>query len=196
MKHFTDIATIIALALSFFACSTISLAKDPDTADMILIPAGKFIMGSDEAEREYGYKLDEAQGSRAARKYKWFEVETRRSVYLPDYYIDKDLVTNANYEKFIKATGHRAPFVDKKTWRSYRLVHGYKEVLRFLWQDGAYPKGRGDHPVTLVSHDDAVKYCQWRGSGHRLPTEEEWEKAARGPDGAYFPWGAEFDAPT
>ncbi|MGH8070753.1 MAG: formylglycine-generating enzyme family protein, partial [Candidatus Entotheonellia bacterium] len=75
---------------------------------------------------------------------------------------------------------------------------GYDAVRRFLWQDRTYPHGRGRHPVVLVTHADATAHCAWRGAQEkrrlRLPTEAEWEKAARGPDGRIFPWGDEFDA--
>lgn len=155
---------------------------------MVFIPAGAFIMGSTPEQIEAGYKLDETLHKNfAARKYKWFEIEKRRTVHLKAYSIDVNLVTNVDYLAFVKTTGHRAPYVDEKTWAGYRLVHSYDAVQRFLWRNGTYPKGRGDHPVVLVDHDDAAAYCSWRGA--RLPTEEEWEKAARGPNGNIFPWG-------
>lgn len=159
---------------------------------MALIPYGEFIMGSDRAEREYGYGLDEKNKSTASRKYKWFENEERKTVNLKDFYIDLNLVTNEAYEKFIKATGHPAPYVDEKTWNGYHLAHNYGEVQRFLWKGGTYPKGRGDHPVALVSHTDAAAFCEYRGL--HLPTEAQWEKAARGTEGRYFPWGNLFIA--
>ena len=160
---------------------------------MATIPAGEFWMGSMPEEREYGYGLDETlHGSTAARRHRWFEVETRRRVDLPAYRIDRHLVTNANYARFVAETGHRVPFVSESVWRGYRLVHGYARVLKFLWRDGRPPAGREQHPVVLVSHADVAAYCAWRGA--RLPSEAEWEKAARGTDGRYFPWGDMFDA--
>jgi len=63
----------------------------------------------------------------------------------------------------------------------------------YLWEGDRPPEGRAEHPVVLVSYDDAVAYAQWRGTQdqvrYRLPTAPEWEKAARGEDGRYFPWG-------
>ena len=159
---------------------------------MVAVPAGEFWMGSTPEEREYGYHLDESlHGSTVARRQKWFEVETRRRLDVSAYRIDRNLVTNADYARFVAATGYRAPFVDEETWRGYRLVHGYARVLKFLWPGGGPPVGREQHPVVLVSHVDAAAYCTWRGA--RLPSEAEWEKAARGADGRYFPWGNAFN---
>jgi formylglycine-generating enzyme required for sulfatase activity len=160
---------------------------------MVDIPAGEFWMGSTPEEREYGYRLDETlHGSTVARRQGWFEVETRQRLDLSAYRIDRNLVTNADYARFVAATGHRAPFVSESVWRGYRLVHGYPTVVKFLWRDELPPAGREQHPVVLVSHADAAAYCAWRGT--RLPSEAEWEKAARGTDGRYFPWGDTFDA--
>ena len=183
------IALILAAYLSA-ACQGTTQASPPP---MVTIPAGEFWMGSTPEEREYGYGLDETlHGSTAARRHRWFEVETRHRVDLPAYRIDRNLVTNADYARFVADAGHRAPFVSESVWRGYRLVHGYARVLKFLWRDGSPPMGRDQHPVVLVSHADAVAYCVWRGA--RLPSEAEWEKAARGIDGRYFPWGDAFDA--
>lgn len=93
-----------------------------------------------------------------------------QTVFLPAYYIDKTEVTNWAYKKFVDETGHRPP------------LH---------WDGSAIPPGLEDHPVVWVSWDDAVAYAAW--SGGRLPSEMEWEKAARGPDGRTYPWGNRFD---
>ncbi|MFQ5330337.1 MAG: formylglycine-generating enzyme family protein [Thermodesulfobacteriota bacterium] len=164
---------------------------------MVSIPAGPFIMGSTPEEREVGYRLDEARHqSRVARENRWFEVEKRRSLSIPAYLIDLYPVTNEAYQAFVKEGGV-VPFVDEETWRGYRLIHPYGRVKRFLWRDGKYPAGREKHPVVLLSHDDADGFCRWRGRVEgrnlRLPTEEEWEKAARGVAGRLFPWGDTFD---
>ena len=173
--------------------STACHATQASQPQMVTIPAGEFWMGSTPEEREYGYRLDETlHGSTVARRQGWFEVETRQRLDLPAYRIDRHLVTNADYARFVADTGHRAPFVGESVWRGYRLVHGYARVLKFLWRDGRPPAGREQHPVVLVSHADAAAYCAWRGV--RLPSEAEWEKAARGTDGRYFPWGDTFDA--
>jgi formylglycine-generating enzyme required for sulfatase activity len=164
----------------------------PKFQNMVLVPESDFIAGSTALEREDGYKLDETyHNSTAARKYRWFEVETLKEMHIAPFYIDINLVTNEDYYRFVKETGRKAPFVDPGTWRTYRLTHKYEEVNKFLWVDGKYKKGRAKHPVVLVDHDDAVAYCAWRGG--RLPTEYEWELAARGSARNIFPWGNDFD---
>ena len=94
----------------------------------------------------------------------------QHKVYLDSYWIDEYEVTNAQYKKFIDATKRRSP------------AH---------FRNRTYPTGKADHPVTEVTWYDADAYCTW--AGKRLPTDQEWEKAARGTDGRMFPWGNEFD---
>jgi len=116
--------------------------------EMIKIPAGKFIMGTNERLPDEG---------------------PQHVVTLPTYWIDKYEVTNAQYKKFIDATGRRSP------------DH---------FRNRTYPEGKSDHPVTFVNWYDASAYCKW--AGKRLPTDAEWEKAARGTDGRTYPWGKDF----
>jgi formylglycine-generating enzyme required for sulfatase activity len=172
-------------------------AGDPRAAE---VPAGPFWMGSDRAERDFGYSL----GGEDARRGRWYDAWElpRRRVHLPRYFIDKLLVTQANYARFVGAAGHPAPFLSFEDYRRQGyLVHPFREVLLYQWRIWADlplpPPGLEDHPVVLVSRTDAQAYCAWRGRGtprrYRLPSEAEWEKAARGADGRYFPWGSAFD---
>jgi len=86
-----------------------------------------------------------------------------------EFYIDLTPVTNAEYKLFVDATGHAHP------------QH---------WRRGTYPEGKADHPVVEVNWFSATAYAEWVGK--RLPTNEEWEKAARGTDGRTWPWGNEW----
>jgi len=201
LQYFSAILLLFPM-LPGWSATTQSLPLDLTTEKspkaMVVIPAGSFLMGSSDKAREYGYQLDEARGSDAARKYRWFDNETQRTEFLPAYQIDRFPVTNVEYEQFILATSHRAPFVSREMWKSYGLIHPYTTVTRFLWRNKHFPPGRGRHPVVLASMDDAAAYCEWRGKQQgrvlRLPNEKEWEKAARGTSGNRFPWGNEFDA--
>jgi len=125
--------------------------------DMALIPAGPYVSAR-LASKFKGVKLGRR---RVFARYKRIE--------LPAYYIDKQLVTNDQYRKFVEDTGHAPP--DN-------------------WRGGKMPSEIEDHPVVNVSFDDASAYATW--AGKRLPSEEEWEKAARGRNGLLFPWGEEF----
>ena len=166
---------------------------------VVEIPAGSFVFGSDRAEREAGYRLDEAAyGHRVTREQRWYESEFKRqTAEAGAFWITETLITNQQYEAFVRATGHRAPDVDRSTWKSYGLVHPWSRTRRHAWVNGAPPSGRGAHPVVLVSRRDAAQFAQWLSSvtpyRWRLPTEREWEKAARGSDGRRFPWGNEYD---
>lgn len=177
-----------------------SWAGERSLPDMIEIPAGPFVSGSNRVERDYAYTLDEAAyGSPLTREQQWYEREHPRGITeTKAYAIMSAPVINAQYASFVRATGHRVPDVDRHTWERYGLRHAYAETHRFAWHNGKPPPGREQHPVVLVSVTDAGAYAQWlsKVTGHhwRLPTEEEWEKAARGTDGRYFPWGNEYDS--
>jgi formylglycine-generating enzyme required for sulfatase activity len=100
-----------------------------------------------------------------------------RELDLPAFEIDKFEVTNADFASFVEVTGYRTDAEAKEEGRSRN------------WRMAA--EGKDDHPVVFVSWNDAVAFCQWVGK--RLPTEAEWEKAARGTDGRTYPWGNEWD---
>ena len=170
--------------------------KLPYTVD---VPAGSFLTGSTEEERELAYKLDEtAYNHSVTRDQGWYDRERPQAeAETVAFSIMQTPVTNEAYAQFVDATGHAAPDVDEETWKSYGLVHPYERTRRHAWVEGRPPEGRDIHPVVLVSHDDAKAYAAWfsevTGETWRLPTEIEWEKAARGLEGNTFPWGNDWD---
>jgi toxoflavin biosynthesis protein ToxD len=187
--------TVLACALAVLSQPAAAIELPPT----VEVPAGPFIAGSDAAEREAGYRLDEAAyGHDVTRRQGWYAREApRHQERLPAYAITATPVTNRLYAAFVAATGHPEPDVDRATWESYGLVHPFERSRRHAWSAGRPPPGREDHPVVLVSHADAEAFAAWLSdeTGHRwrLPTALEWEKAARGPDGLRFPWGAAWD---
>lgn len=163
------------------------------------MPAGAFIAGSDRAEREAAYRLDEvAYGHSRTREGRWYESEAaRHEAQLTAFSIAATPITNRLYAAFLTASGHPAPDVDPQTWTGYGLIHPYTRTRRHAWRDGQPPPGREDHPVVLVSHADAEAFAAWlsaqTGRRWRLPSALEWEKAARGAAGHRFPWGEAWD---
>ena len=167
----------LVLTATILATGAGMAMADISVPPTIAIPAGPFIHGSDRAEREAAYRLDEAAyGHSITRKNEWYEGEPARTPRsLPAYEITRTPITNAQYAAFVRATGHRAPDVDSATWAGYRLIHPYSRTRRHAWLDGAPPSGRADHPVVLVSHADARAYAVWlsRETGGR------WRPTAR-----------------
>jgi formylglycine-generating enzyme required for sulfatase activity len=154
---------------------------------MVRIPAGEFLMGTSAEERTYlkeMYNWD----------YDWIGDEMpQRKVNLPDYYIDRTPVTNAAFAGFVGATGYRTT-AEREGQGFVKTAEGWQEMAGASW---AQPRGPGstweeipDHPVVLVSWHDAAAFAEW--AGKQLPTEAQWEKAARGTDGRNWPWGDEW----
>lgn len=189
-------ALLLAMVMMLAACAQVPAAELPE---LVSIPDGPFIVGSDRAEREMAYRLDEAAyGHSVTRQSKWYENEPdRHEETLPAFEISRSPITNRQYAVFIAATARAAPDVDLATWRSYKLIHPYERTRRHAWTAGTMPKGREDHPVVLVTHADAVAYAAWltqrTDRRWRLPTEREWEKAVRGTEGRIFPWGDDWE---
>ncbi|MBI2195177.1 MAG: formylglycine-generating enzyme family protein [Planctomycetes bacterium] len=140
---------------------------------MVLVPAGNFLMGStDEQVRQ--------AGARYGGEYVYAFEKPQRPVHVDAFFIDIHPVTNQQFKEFLDATGYRP--LGNRYQRMWFLRH---------WSDGIYPPGKAEHPVTYVTWSDAKAYAEWRKK--RLPTEPEWEKAARGGDGRLWPWGNDFD---
>ncbi|MDZ4247362.1 MAG: SUMF1/EgtB/PvdO family nonheme iron enzyme [Dehalococcoidia bacterium] len=132
---------------------------------MVLIPKGKFLYSKEKQEKNIDY----------------------------DYFMDKFPVTNQRYAEFIKA----GCYTEKEYWSNQGWA--WREIDKItkpeFWNDNKW--NQPDYPVVGVSWYEADAYCRWlskeTGQNYRLPTEEEWEKAARGNNGREYPWGNEFD---
>ena len=156
-----------------------AVQSDPkDVLDMAFIRTGKFFRGSSFKENKAAFKM--------CRKFDkfcklwWFSDEFPGTlVMLDNYWIDIYEVTNEKYLEFVKATGH-SPALDASC-----ATDGCRDGN--LWEGESFPRMIRKQPVTQVNWHDAQAYCKWRGK--RLPTEAEWEKAARGPSGSLYPWG-------
>ncbi len=198
-SEFRVLRSFVAAFLYLVLVAGVSAGERSLLPETLLIPTGIFITGSNRAEREIAYQLDEAAyGHSITRRGRWYEGEgNRHSIDMPAYRITTNLITNAEYARFIQDTGRAVPDVSRETWAGYGLVHPYERTRRHAWARGVPPRERGRHPVVLVSHQDARAYATWlsekTGFAWRLPSEEEWEKAARGIDGRLFPWGRSFD---
>lgn len=202
----TAIATI-GCGISQLANSSQSITREECEMDrsFAFIPAGEYILGSDRAERDYAYKISAqaianssnsvAQAEQKLRETGWFDRESdRQTASLDNYCLSRNLVTNQEYQEFTQATNHRTPGISEADYQKQGfLVHPYSKAREFLWSNSTYPADTAKHPVVLISYEDALAYARWKGEStgqtYRLPTASEWEKAARGEDGKYFPWG-------
>lgn len=127
---------------------------------MVFIPAGDFQMGNIESDSKNGE-------------------QQFHTVYTDAFYIDMYEVTNAEYKIFVD---------EKPEWRKENVYQGFSDGYLTHWSDNRISQGYEEHPVVFVSWHAAMSYAKWIGK--RLPTEAEWEKAARGGlDYQKFPWG-------
>ena len=139
-------------------------------ADMVYIPEGEFQMGSDKQEAKKSEK-------------------PVHNVYTDAFFMDKYLVTNAQFKEFVDANPEwRKPHPSKTHINTMYHDGAYLEH----WHEDIYPNEKANHPITKVSWYAAMAYAKWIGK--RLPTEAEWEKAARGGlKGMTYPWGNSID---
>jgi formylglycine-generating enzyme required for sulfatase activity len=171
--------------------------RGEDGAEMALVPAGEFWMGSSPAEFERAVLECRSAGNPDADCRRLFEDEMpRHRVFLEAFYLDRTEVTNERFERFVNATSHRT-VAERDGWGyadHRRDVSQGAKLWGASWRapKGAGTSAQGDHPVVQVSFEDAEAYCRW--AGKRLPTEAEWEKAARGIDSRSYPWGPTWDA--
>ncbi|MDH5693784.1 MAG: formylglycine-generating enzyme family protein [Gammaproteobacteria bacterium] len=207
-----SVITLFILTLFFSANGYAALAKTAkgkDGATMVLIPAGEFVMGSD--------KVDKTGKSEEFGSIKpWYlDEHPQHTVKLDAFYMDKYEVTNGQFRDFVKQAGYRPPIHwvengyvvsmkrdklnDVSVEKLRNLVSevfridvdtrnmGRAELLKEI--DSHFAK-LDKVPVYNVNWRAAFDYCKWAGKS--LPTEEQWEKVARGEKGQEFPWGDEF----
>ena len=147
-------------------------AADNRDKDMIEIKGGSYTLGS-------------VHGNHDERP--------RRKITTKGFWIDKYEVTNIQYQRFLEDTriyGNKWAHPNQPADKDHTPYHTYAWALRFSWVGGNPPKGMENDPVVLVDWFDAYAYAKW--AGKRLPTENEWEIAARGGDGREYPWGNTF----
>ena len=174
------------LILAMFAmCCTPLLSwahtDGPDSpleGDMVFIPAGQFIFGTNQTDKS---GLGASMG---IPKPLFQDAYPEQKPFLKGFYIDRLEVTNLRYQKFLE---------DIPSHPDYKAI---VETLGYYaspmgWRKTQFPKGQAEHPVVWVTWFDAANFCQW--AGKRLPTEKEWERAARGTQGRAYPWGNEFE---
>lgn len=162
MRTYSLLLRICMVLMLFISCKK---SDHNDEPDMVMIPAGKFEMGH--------------KGPVGPSQYDPQEDETpSHEVYLDAFYIDKYEVTNADFKIFIDAN---------PDWQKDNVRFQGNPTYLGYWNGNNYPEGQGKHPVN-VDWYAAMAYAKWVGK--RLPTEAEWEKAARGGlKNKTYPWG-------
>ncbi len=164
---------VLGVSLFFLSCETDDTVEPPDSITlvapdgMVVIPAGEFQMGSDDSDADD------------------YDEQPVHTVYVDAFYMDVYEVTNAQYKEFVDTN---------PGWQKDRIPSAYQDGNYLLhWNGNNYPNGKGEHPVVYVSWYGAMAYAQWVGK--RLPTEAEWERAARGGlVGQKYPWGNSIDS--
>jgi len=177
MTAFTRLFLFIILAMSAgVVAQSRGAAKISPDADMVLVHGGSIQVGIDAAEIPH---FEDVFGVREAELYQ--DEVPRHAVTVDDFWLDRNLVTNAEFRRFAEA---------KPEWGPGRVPAEIDNgnYLRH-WKTPTLPVAQADHPVVNVNWYAATAYCRW--AGKRLPSEAEWEFAARGGRSTLFPWGDE-----
>jgi formylglycine-generating enzyme required for sulfatase activity len=142
----------------------------------VRVPAGKFTFGAENEDFSVYLQFSRANFPGMLERLRRSFVIPPQRLELPEFHIDQLEATNQQYREFVLASG-------------YQPVNAVNYLKH--WSDAAaFPTWAATFPVVWISQQDAEAYCRWRGG--RLPSEQEWEKAARGGDARRFPWGSQF----
>jgi len=178
-RLFPLLLSVAFLALAVSGCGPDSSLGDTwtrpaDDMVMVYVPDGEFEMGSDNDDLDYMMQLCKEYYGDCFRG--WFKNEQPvHTVVLAGFWIDCTEVTNSQYRQCVEAGGCDPP------------AESSSPMGDLYYGNSTYD----DYPVVYVSWHQAADYCEWADA--RLPTEAEWEYAARGPEGRVFPWGDTFD---
>lgn len=168
------VASMVVLAACSAQVQTRTNATDGKA--MVHVPAGEFQMGTTDAEQKVLVDTLNVQATGFALE------KPAHTATVGEFWIDRDPVTNAEYKKFLDANPtNKVPDTDLTQLKGW----SWDSTTR------SFPAGRENLPIVLVDWSDANAYCKW--AGNRLPTEAEWEKAARGTDGRMYPWGDDWN---
>ncbi len=173
-QQFQTAGWFLALFIGFQLLGTPSWGKETAPRDMAYVPGGPAVIGIDKDPSQATLIKNESMSMYQKRmnmpwsKEAFHDEGPAHWVFLDGYFIDRYEVSNEQYGEFMKSTGHAGPAY----WDDPRL-------------------NKPNQPVVGVNWFDATAYCEFRGK--RLPTESEWERAARGPNGLRYPWGNELD---
>jgi serine/threonine-protein kinase len=157
--------------------TTVIQLSSGTTLELVRVPAGDFTMGSDALDTDA-----------------YYDERPAHTVYLDAFEIGRYEVTVGQFRAFVESTGYRTG-AEMDGWAYAWTGKDWERVSGANWRSPRGPEGGAaldDHPVTQVTWDDAAAFCRWvsevSGRDVRLPTEAQWEKAARGTDGRRYPW--------
>jgi formylglycine-generating enzyme required for sulfatase activity len=178
MKHWILLVVVTLLVLAVGGCQSEGVReRSIDGAVMVYVPAGEFRMGSTDNEVDRMVALCESGAEYAltetgCERWRFDNEQPAHSITMDGFWIDQNEVTNGQYRQCVEAGACEIP----------------ENLLgQIVYEDSS----REDLPVGHMLWSEAATYCEWAGA--RLPTEAEWEYAARGPEGLMFPWGNEFE---
>jgi len=174
---------LVPLIIVLFSAQHCGSRRDAEGIEQVWVPAGSFLMGTDDATLQELKALDPPKWVAKALDSERPQHQVRLT---EGYWIDKYEVTNAAFAAFVDDGGYATPAYWSEAGREWLGRTGVSAL------PSACPGELPDHPRRCVTWYEAEAYVRWRGG--RLPTEAEWEYAARGPKSPRYPWGETFDA--